>query len=37
MDGISVLCVASVNDVEDYFTHADHAAIEVSENALRTC
>ena len=34
MDGISVLSFASVNDVEDYLTHADHAAIEVSESAL---
>ena len=34
MDGISVLSFASVNDVEDYLTHADHAAIAVSESAL---
>ena len=34
MDGISVLCFASTNDVEDYLTHADHAVIEVSESAL---
>ena len=34
MDGISVLSFSNVNDVEDYLTHADHAAIEVSESAL---
>ena len=34
MDGISVLSFGSVIDVEDYLTHADHAAIEVSESAL---
>ena len=34
MDGISVLSFASVNDLEDYLTHADHAAIAASESAL---
>ena len=34
VDGISIFSFACVNDVEDCLTHADHAAIEVSENAL---
>ncbi|SFQ00262.1 EthD domain-containing protein [Sphingomonas rubra] len=34
IDAISILSFACMNDVEDYLVHADHAAIETSEQAL---
>lgn len=34
IDAVSVLSFASMNDVEDYLVHPDHAAIDASEQAL---
>lgn len=34
MDGITLMAFASVNDVEDYLTHADYRAIEADESAI---
>lgn len=34
IDAVSVLSFACMNDVEDYLVHADHAAIQASEDQL---
>lgn len=34
IDAVSILSFACLNDVEDYLVHADHAAIQASEDAL---
>lgn len=34
IDAVSILAFACMNDVEDYLVHADHVAIQTSEDAL---
>lgn len=34
IDAVSILSFACMNDVEDYLVHADHTAIQASEDAL---